>query len=52
MTTLTEQQHKQLIQNFLNCYIMETQGKPVTHEELESLLEFYFNDEMYWEGDK
>lgn len=45
-TVMTTNEHKQLIQNFLNCCIMETQGKPVTHEDLEKLLEFYFNGEM------
>lgn len=44
---MTKDEHKQLIQNFLNCCIIETQGKPVTHEDLEKLLEFYFNGEMY-----
>lgn len=43
---MTKNEHKQLIQNFLNCCIMETQGKPVTHEDLEKLLEFYFNGEV------
>ncbi len=44
---MTSAEHKQLIQNFLNCCIMETQDKPVTHEDLEKLLEFYFNSEVY-----
>lgn len=43
---MTTNEHKQLIQNFLNCCIMETQGKPVTHEDLEKLLEFYLNGEI------
>ena len=42
--------HKQKIQNFLNCCIMETQGNDLTHDDLAKLLEFYFNDEMYCEG--
>ena len=41
---------KQKIQNFLNYCIMETQGDDLTHDDLEKLLEFYFNDEMYCEG--
>jgi len=45
---MTIEEHKQIIQNFLNCCIFETQGKPVTHEDLATLLDFYFNgDEMY-----
>lgn len=53
---MTSKQHKQLIQNFLNCCLMETQGNIVTHEDLSTLLDFYFNDEDYcaglscWEG--
>ncbi len=42
--------HKQLIQSFLNCCIMETQGDNLTHKDLDKLLEFYFNDEIYCEG--
>lgn len=47
---LTEKQHRQIIQNFLNCCVMETQGNPVTHGDLEKLLDFYFNNELYCEG--
>ncbi|AGN51546.1 hypothetical protein VPLG_00107 [Vibrio phage eugene 12A10] len=43
-------EHKQKIQNFLNCCIMETHGDNLTHDDLAKLLEFYFNDEMYCEG--
>lgn len=44
------EESRQTIQNFLNCCIMETQGKPVTHEELASLLDFYFSEDDYWKG--
>ncbi|CAH9013173.1 conserved hypothetical protein [Vibrio phage 424E50-1] len=47
---MTSKEHKQLIQNFLNCCVMETQGIDLTHDDLAKLLEFYFNDEMYCEG--
>ena len=47
---MTSKEHKQLIQNFLNCSVMETQGNDLTYDDLSKLLEFYFNDEMYCEG--
>ncbi|CAM0109114.1 hypothetical protein VPH184E373B_0097 [Vibrio phage 184E37-3b] len=47
---MTSKEHKQLIQNFLNCCIMETQGNDLTHDDLATLLGFYFNEEMYCAG--
>lgn len=49
---MTSKEHKQLIQNFLNCCIMETQGEILTHDDLAKLLEFYFSEDevMYCEG--
>lgn len=41
---------RQIIQSFLNCCVMETQGGKITHKDLKILLDFYLNDEMYCNG--
>lgn len=47
---MIENKQRRIIQNFLNCCLMETQGNVVTHEDLSRLLDFYFNDEPSCEG--
>lgn len=47
---MIENKQRQVIQNFLNCCLMETQGNVITHEDLSKLLDFYFSDKSYCEG--
>lgn len=37
--------HRQIIQNFLNMVVMETQDTLMSNEDLEYLLDLYFSEE-------
>lgn len=44
MDNLTDKEHRQIIQNFLNMVCFETQGRGGSSGKLEELLEEYFQE--------